>query len=88
MTKTNLKEAEARQHILEQAGDLFGHLGVSKTTISDVAKASGFSTANVHRLFGTKSDLRHAVCNAFLQERTQEAEQAIALHGSVGALSG
>lgn len=57
---------------------LFDEYGVAKTTIADIADACGFSTANVHRVFGTKTEIRQAACDAMLQEKSAAAERAVA----------
>jgi len=64
MRRLNLSEEETRALILENAYALFNDVGFNKTTIADIAKACGFSSANVHKYFGTKSAINQAI-NAY-----------------------
>ncbi len=64
--------------ILDRAYKLFAELGYHKTTVADIALACGFSTANVHKHFGTKSAIKQAIARVMLEEMLVEAEAATA----------
>ncbi|MEM6747909.1 MAG: TetR family transcriptional regulator [Pseudomonadota bacterium] len=67
MPRLNLSEAETRDLILDEAGRLYTEIGYDKTTIADIARACGFSSANVHRVFGTKARINRAMAERKLQ---------------------
>lgn len=49
---------EVREHILQGAFDCIARFGISKTTVEDVARASGVSRATLYRYFpGGREDL-------------------------------
>lgn len=73
-----LSEAETRELILSEAYSLFKEIGYRKTTIGDIAKACGFSPANVHKHFGTKSDINQAIASVMMDEKISEAKKAVA----------
>ena len=77
MPRLNLSEEETRSLILDRAYTLFTDVGYSKTTIADIAKACGFSAANVHKHFGTKSAINQAIASVMLNEKLIEAEAAV-----------
>lgn len=77
MPRPKLSEDETRALILTKAMDLIGEYGAAKTTVADIARACGFSTANVHRVFGTKAEIRSAACHRMLT--TNDAETAAAI---------
>ncbi len=64
--------------ILDRAYELFAAFGYHKTTVADIADACGFSTANVHKHFGTKSAIKQAIARVMLEEMLAEAEAATA----------
>ena len=80
MPKRTMTEGETRQLILDRAYALFAEIGYNKTTIGDIAKACGFSPANVHKHFGTKSAINQAIASVMLDEKVREAKAAIARH--------
>jgi AcrR family transcriptional regulator len=77
LPRLNLTEEETRRLIQDEARRLFLDIGYEKTTIADIAKACGFSTANVHRVFGTKAQIREACAEEMLMEKLGLAEEAI-----------
>lgn len=77
MPRLNLTDDETRDLILEQSVRLIGEFGAQKTTVADIADACGFSSANVHRIFGTKADIRLAVCDRMLTRRTDVMREAV-----------
>lgn len=52
--------------ILESAERLFLHYGYAKTTVADIAKDLGMSTANIYRFFASKVEIHQALCNRML----------------------
>ncbi|MCI5048076.1 MAG: TetR/AcrR family transcriptional regulator [Aquisalinus sp.] len=78
MPRLNLSESEARTLILDNARALFLEIGYNKTTVADIARACGFSSANVHRLFGTKGAINEAIAERMLTEKLQEVRASVA----------
>jgi AcrR family transcriptional regulator len=76
LPRLKLTEDETRNLVLDEAERLFGEVGYDKTTIADIAKACGFSTANVHRVLGTKSAINQAIAARKLSGKLNEAERA------------
>ncbi|MDL2407133.1 TetR family transcriptional regulator [Rhizobium calliandrae] len=54
--------------ILDSAEKLFRHYGYSKTTVADVARDLGMSTANIYRFFASKTEIHQAVCGRMLAQ--------------------
>lgn len=59
--------------ILDCAERLFRHYGYTKTTVADVAKELGMSTANIYRFFSSKTEIHQAVCGRMLDASYQLA---------------
>lgn len=59
-------EHERREQILEAAGKYFLRFGYNKTTVADLAKAIGVSTAYIYKFFESKQAIGEAVCAATL----------------------
>jgi AcrR family transcriptional regulator len=76
LPRLNLTENETRNLVLDEAERLFGEVGYDKTTIADIAKACGFSTANVHRVIGTKAAINQAIAARKLSGKLVEAQRA------------
>jgi AcrR family transcriptional regulator len=53
--------------ILESAERLFRHYGYSKTTVADIARDLGMSTANIYRFFASKAEIHQAICGRMLE---------------------
>lgn len=77
MRPRKLSEEETRALILEKAYALFAELGYGKTTIADIARACGFSSANVHKFFGTKSAIKQAIAGVMLSEMIETMRRAV-----------
>lgn len=71
-------EHERRQQILRAAYEYFRHYGYRKTTVVDLAKEIGFSSAYIYRFFASKQAIGIAVCSLCLGEILSEIEQSIA----------
>ncbi len=82
MPRLNLTEAETRHLILDEADRLFTQIGYDKTTVADIARACGFSSSNVHRVFGTKGHINQAIAERKLQGKIEAARAAVAQHES------
>lgn len=75
---THVDPAEAARQenvtrILDCAERLFRHYGYAKTTVADVAKELGMSTANIYRFFASKIEIHQAVCGRMLEMNYQMA---------------
>ena len=55
-------EHERRDQIISAAREHFRHYGYSKTTVADLAKAIGLSTAYIYKFFDSKKAIGEAVC--------------------------
>ena len=64
-------EHERRDQIISAALEHFGHYGYSKTTVADLAKAIGLSTAYIYKFFDSKKAIGEAVCGLCLGEIEQ-----------------
>lgn len=53
---------ERREQIIQAALDHFRHYGYSKTSVADLAKAIGVSSAYVYKFFESKQAIGEAVC--------------------------
>jgi len=51
-----------RDQIAEAATKHFGHFGYEKTTVSDLAKAIGFSKAYIYKFFDSKQAIGEVIC--------------------------
>ncbi len=52
-----------RNQIIVAANEHFAHFGYDKTTVSDLAKAIGFSKAYIYKFFGSKQAIGEAICS-------------------------
>ena len=67
-----------REQILEAAGAHFSHYGYDKTTVSDLAKAIGFSKAYIYKFFDSKQAIGEAICAKTLSALVAAVEEAVA----------
>jgi len=67
-----------REQILEAAGEHFSRYGYGKTTVSDLAKAVGFSKAYVYKFFDSKEAIGEAICAKTLSAIIAAVEEAMA----------
>ncbi|MDW8847314.1 TetR/AcrR family transcriptional regulator [Erwinia sp. MMLR14_017] len=51
-----------RDRVVEAATEHFGHFGYEKTTVSDLAKAIGFSKAYIYKFFDSKQAIGEVIC--------------------------
>ena len=67
-----------REQIVEAAGEHFSHYGYDKTTVSDLAKAIGFSKAYIYKFFDSKQAIGEAICAQTLGKILAAVDEAIA----------
>ncbi|KRP66898.1 TetR/AcrR family transcriptional regulator [Pseudomonas orientalis] len=72
---------DIRDQIVAAANAHFSQYGYSKTTVSDLAKAIGFSKAYIYKFFDSKQAIGEAICANCLAEIVAAAEQAIDAEG-------
>jgi len=65
-TAIDLARQENVTRILDSAERLFRHYGYSKTTVADIARDLGMSTANIYRFFASKVEIHQALCGRML----------------------
>lgn len=70
-------EHERREQIIEAADEHFRRYGYNKTTVADLAKAIGLSTAYIYKFFESKHAIGEAICSLCLGKIATEL-QAIA----------
>lgn len=63
---------------MEAAGEHFSHYGYEKTTVSDLAKAIGFSKAYIYKFFDSKQAIGEAICSKTLSAIVVAVEEAVA----------
>lgn len=67
-----------RDQIVDAAMQHFAHYGYEKTTVSDLARAIGFSKAYIYKFFESKQAIGEVICSNRLAMIMQRAEAAIA----------
>ena len=60
---------DTRARILTEAERLFRHYGYTKTTVADIARELGMSSANIYRFFPSKLAINAAICEQILDNR-------------------
>ncbi|AXP03243.1 MULTISPECIES: TetR/AcrR family transcriptional regulator [Pseudomonas] len=68
---------DIRDQIVAAANEHFSQYGYGKTTVSDLAKAIGFSKAYIYKFFDSKQAIGEAICTRCLAEIVAAVEQAI-----------
>ncbi|MBV7546201.1 TetR/AcrR family transcriptional regulator [Pseudomonas sp. PDM26] len=68
---------DIRDQIVAAANEHFSQYGYGKTTVSDLAKAIGFSKAYIYKFFDSKQAIGEAICANCLAEIVATVEQAI-----------
>jgi AcrR family transcriptional regulator len=71
-------EHEVREQIVAAAGEHFSHYGYEKTTVSDLAKAIGFSKAYIYKFFDSKQAIGEAICSKTLSALVETVKEAAA----------
>lgn len=67
-----------REQIVVAAGEHFSRYGYDKTTVSDLAKAIGFSKAYIYKFFDSKQAIGEAICAATLETVVVAVDEALA----------
>jgi len=67
-----------RDQIVEAADQHFSHYGYEKTTVSDLAKAIGFSKAYIYKFFDSKQAIGEAICSKTLSAIVTAVDEAVA----------
>ncbi|WP_395608087.1 TetR/AcrR family transcriptional regulator [Pseudomonas sp. B22129] len=87
MTKTSLpaptplrgpSDHDVSVQIVEAASQHFGLYGYEKTTVSELAKAIGFSKAYIYKFFDSKQAIGEVICSNRLNMIKQIVDEAIA----------
>ena len=68
---------DIRDQIVAAANEHFSQYGYGKTTVSDLARAIGFSKAYIYKFFDSKQAIGEAICANCLAEIVAAVEQAI-----------
>jgi AcrR family transcriptional regulator len=71
-------EHDVRDQIVEAAEKHFSRYGYEKTTVSDLAKAIGFSKAYIYKFFDSKQAVGEAICARTLGTILAAVEEAVA----------
>jgi AcrR family transcriptional regulator len=66
-----------RDQIVDAAMQHFGHYGYEKTTVSDLAKAIGFSKAYIYKFFDSKQAIGAMICANRLAMIQAAVDQAV-----------
>lgn len=70
-------EHDVRTQIIVAATAHFSHYGYDKTTVSDLAKAIGFSKAYIYKFFASKQAIGEVICANCLGQIESEVRQAL-----------
>jgi AcrR family transcriptional regulator len=69
---------DVRDQIVAAAEEHFRRYGYEKTTVSDLAKAIGFSKAYIYKFFDSKQAIGEAICSRTLSAIIDAVEEAVA----------
>lgn len=72
---------DIRDQIVAAANEHFSQYGYAKTTVSDLAKAIGFSKAYIYKFFDSKQAIGEAICANCLGQIVAAVELAISEAG-------
>ena len=72
---------DIRDQIVAAANEHFSQYGYGKTTVSDLAKAIGFSKAYIYKFFESKQAIGETICSNCLGQIVAAVEQAINVEG-------
>ncbi len=70
-------EHNVRDQIVNAAAEYFSRYGYEKTTVSDLAKAIGFSKAYIYKFFSTKQAIGEVICTNTLNAILQAVEEGV-----------
>ncbi len=69
---------DVRDQIVQAATEYFGRYGYEKTTVSDLAKAIGFSKAYIYKFFDSKQAIGEVICSNRLSAIMTAVDEAVA----------
>jgi AcrR family transcriptional regulator len=69
---------DVRDQIVHAATEYFSRYGYEKTTVSDLAKAIGFSKAYIYKFFNSKQAIGEVICSNRLTAMTTEVDAVVA----------
>ncbi|OEZ82921.1 HTH-type transcriptional repressor KstR2 [Janthinobacterium sp. HH106] len=72
---------DVRDQIVAAATDYFSRYGYEKTTVSDLARAIGFSKAYIYKFFESKQAIGEHICASCLRQIETEVRNAVAAAG-------
>jgi AcrR family transcriptional regulator len=78
---TESRDYQTKCRIVEAAEQLFKQIGFQKTTVADIAKKLGMSSANIYRFFDSKKAINESVALRLTSE-VEEACRKIAAQDS------
>lgn len=70
-------EHSVRDQIVKAAHEYFAHYGYDKTTVSDLARAIGFSKAYIYRFFESKKAIGEAICGDTLDQLFGQVRESV-----------
>jgi AcrR family transcriptional regulator len=70
-------EHDVRTQIIDAATAHFSHYGYEKTTVSDLAKAIGFSKAYIYKFFASKQAIGEVICANCLAQIESDVHAAL-----------
>lgn len=70
---------DRRAQIISVANDLFREFGYRKTSVADIGKAMGISTAYIYRFFKSKQAIGEAICAHTLEEMDERLREVVSL---------
>lgn len=70
-------EHSVRDQIVKAAHEYFAHYGYAKTTVSDLARAIGFSKAYIYRFFESKQAIGEAICADCLDQLFDQVRESV-----------
>jgi AcrR family transcriptional regulator len=73
---------DVRAQIVAAAPEHFSQYGYEKTTVSDLAKAIGFSKAYIYKFFESKQAIGEMICSNCLREMQADIRAAVDAAGS------
>lgn len=70
-------EHSVRDQIIKAAHEYFAHYGYAKTTVSDLARAIGFSKAYIYRFFESKQAIGEAITADCLDQLFEQVRESV-----------
>lgn len=70
-------EHSVRDQIIKAAHEYFAHYGYAKTTVSDLARAIGFSKAYIYRFFESKQAIGEAITADCLNQLFDQVRESV-----------